>query len=80
MEKITFETYQNLTDGYSLNQLKKGEPSAINYLSYRKYKITIELIEEPKDVLIERLETMLLKTESYKQKDLIKSELTKLNP
>ena len=55
MEKIEFETFRDLKNSYTLNQLRREEPSNVNFLDYRKYKVTIELIDEPKEVLIERL-------------------------
>jgi len=44
--KIELETFKDLSGGYSVNELIVKEPSCINFLRYRKYKVTIELITE----------------------------------
>jgi hypothetical protein len=77
MKTKQFETYRNLDNNYFVDQLKVNEPSCINYLSYRKYKVTIELIEEPKQVLIERL-LELKKDSSFNRGQIIQAELKKL--
>ena len=59
MKIQTFETFRNLEDSYWENQIKCQEASNINSLNYRKFRVTIELIDEPKEVLIERLEKLL---------------------
>ncbi len=76
---ITFETFRNLFDGsYWIDQIKTENPSNINYLSYRKFKVTIELIDEPKEVLIERLES-LKQLGSYTKNNRINKEIQRLN-
>lgn len=77
--KIEFETYRNVLDKYTVNQLKMELPSAVNFVSYRKYKVSIELIEEPKEVLIERLTKMLSETTNWHVKSMINLEIYKLN-
>lgn len=76
---VTFETFRNLLDGsYWIDQIKTKKPSNLNFLSYRKFKVTIELIDEPKEVLIERLES--LKTDrSYNRNERINKEIQRLN-
>ena len=76
--KIEFETYRDLTNGYMVGTMKQEKPSAINFLSYRKYKVVIELIDEPTDVLIKRLESLLEKTDGYNKKVRIENEIKKL--
>lgn len=75
MKTKTFETFRDLQGSYWGNQIKCTEPSNINFLTYRKFKVTIELIEEPKEVLIERLETLLKNENSYSRKSRISTEI-----
>lgn len=76
-KKEEFETFRDVT-GYTVSQLKQAEPSCINFLRYKKYKVTIEEIEEPKEVYIERLNNMFDKASTYQTKESIKLELKKL--
>lgn len=78
MEKIEIETFKDFSNSYNVNELKRNEPSNINSLKYRKYKVTIELIGEPKEVLIERLENLLEKTIGYNSKDRVKRQINYL--
>ena len=78
MEKIEFETFRNLKDSYTVNQLRGGEPSCVNFLQYRKFKVSIELIEEPRDVLIERLEKLLKESVGYNKREMIRKELERI--
>lgn len=79
MEKIEFETFRNLENSYTLNQLKKEEPSNINFLEYRKYKVTVELVEESKEVLIQRLEELRKETRGYDKNQRLKKEIELLS-
>lgn len=78
MKKIEIETYRDITSGYNLDNLIKSEPSAVNFLSYRKYKITIEEIHEPKDVLINRLKSLITPITGFKKKSMINEEIKRL--
>lgn len=79
MEKIEFETFRNLENSYMLTQLKKDEPSNINFLEYRKYKVTVELVDEPKEVLIKRLEDLKKETRGYDKNQRLKKEIELLS-
>jgi len=79
MKKIEFETFRNLENSYGLDQLKKEEPSNINFLEYRKYKVTVELVEEPKEVLIQRLEDLRKETRDYDKNQRLKKEIELLS-
>lgn len=72
---MEFETFRDLENSYTLSQLKKDEPSNINFLEYRKYKITIELVDEPKEVLIKRLEDLRKKTRGYDKNQRLNKEI-----
>lgn len=52
------ETYRN-PRGYWLNNLVRNEPSCVNSnIQIRRYRVTVTEIEEPKEVLIERLQKL----------------------
>jgi hypothetical protein len=77
MKTKTFETYRDMSSSYWENQVKSNEPNNINFLSYRKYKVTIELVKESKDVLIERLEVLLKDSKGYNNTERLKKEIAK---
>jgi len=79
MEKLEFETFRALNTSYLVGQLKKENPSNVNFLEYRKYKVTIEEIEEPKEVLIERLNTLLDFSKGFTVRDRVRKEIDKLS-
>lgn len=55
---ICFETFKKFGD-YEQHSLTKKEPSCFNgNVNFRKYKVTIEPIEEPNEVLAERLQKL----------------------
>ena len=78
MKKVEIETFRDITSSYSINELVKKEPSCINFLQYRKFKITIEEIPEPKNVLIERLRSMLNNDSGHNRKNMINQEIKRL--
>lgn len=51
----TIETFRDIR-GYYLKELSNTKPSGTNGLSYKKYKITVEELQEPSDVYQERLQ------------------------
>ena len=74
-----FETFRDMSDTYTQSHFVMKEPSSVNFLSYRKYKVTIELIEEPTDVLIERLNILLEKEKgNYYHSSRIRVEIERL--
>ncbi len=72
---IEFETYKDLTDDYSIANMTKKEPCCVNFLSYRRYKVKIELIDEPKKILIDRLKNLLEKEKGFNRRSTIKREI-----
>ena len=55
---MTFETYRPI-EQYAINNIKQDYPSCFNgMVRVKRYKVTIEGIEEPKEVLCERLEKL----------------------
>ena len=54
----TFETFKEITD-YTRNQLITDEPTCFNgMVRVRKYKVTVEVIEEPIEVIQARIQKM----------------------
>lgn len=78
MKKIEFETFKDLSGSYSVDNLKQTEPKAVNFLAYRKYKVTIEEISEPKSVLINRLKSLITPITGFKKKTMINDEIKRL--
>ncbi len=76
-KKIEFETFRDISS-YEVGNLKRDKPSSINFLSYKKFKITIEPIEESNEVYIERLNNMLLVADGYNEKTRINAEIKRL--
>jgi hypothetical protein len=57
-EKIVLETFKSI-GSYEIMNLTKNEPSCFNGLvSIKKYRITIEQINESNEVLAERLQKL----------------------
>jgi hypothetical protein len=55
---ISFETFRKI-GAYEQGTLQSHKPSCFNYeVSIRKYRVTIEPVEEPNEVLAERLQKL----------------------
>lgn len=62
---IEFETFTPISS-YGINNLTTLEPTCFNgVVKIHKFKITIEPIDEPKDVLCERLQDLWDKCDNY---------------
>lgn len=60
----TVETFMDVGN-YWLASIRKQEPSAFNgQVSFRKYRVTVEVIDEPNEVLAERLEKLWLECDN----------------
>lgn len=54
--KTIIETFRN-PDGYWLNQIKQDEVSSFNgIIDIEKYRVTVEKIEEPIEILQQRIQ------------------------
>ena len=54
----TFETYKKI-EGYAARQLIRDEPSCFNGdVCVRKYKVSVDLVDEPLDVIQSRIQKM----------------------
>lgn len=58
-KKIEFKTFRDLTQPYFVTGNKIEEASFVNTLNYKRYKVTVEELEEPNEIYIERLEKIL---------------------
>lgn len=55
---ITFETFRDI-GSYEIGSLTQKEPSCFNRsVRIEKFRVTIELIDEPKEVIAERLQKL----------------------
>jgi len=63
---ISFETFRNVTTFYYTKELTEKEPSCFNSMvRIKKYRVTIEEVEEPKEVLCERLEKLWREADNW---------------
>lgn len=61
----TLETFRDIR-GYQLNNFKRDKPSCFNgIVNIHRYKITVELIEEPQEVLENRLQELWDNSKNY---------------
>lgn len=66
---ITFETFRNLA-GYDERQMQRPDPSCFNgIVSVVKYRVTIERVEEPVEVIHARLRTLWRATDNHHHVD-----------
>ena len=64
-ETKTLETFRSI-GAYEMSRLRDDEPSCFNgWVRVKKYKITIELIEEPKEVYAERLNKLWIECDNH---------------
>lgn len=62
---ISFETFRKI-GSYEISNILKDKPSCFNVeVSFRKYKVTIEEVIEPQEVLAERLQTLWDECDNY---------------
>ncbi len=65
MDKASIETFRD-PRGYWLNQVKKAEPSCFNgMVEVRKYRVTVELVDEPEEVIRERIQKLWDECENH---------------
>jgi len=65
----TIETFRDVGP-YELNNLKSEEPSCFNeHVSIRKYKVTVDLIDEPIEVIHARLQKLWEESNNYHDHD-----------
>lgn len=65
MKLHDFETFRELSS-YAISELKRDEPNCFNgEISYRKYRIAVELVDEPVEVLQERIQKLWDECENH---------------
>lgn len=59
------ETFREVGE-YEISGMRDAEPSCFNYkVSFRKYRITVELVDEPSEILGARLEKMWIECANH---------------
>jgi hypothetical protein len=76
-EPLVMETFR---PPYSeISSLRRDEPACFNGMVHvQRYRITVELIDEPKEVLQERLEALMAQTTRLNSKKDIELEAKRL--
>lgn len=75
----TIDTFYEMDD-YSLNKLIVENPSVGNFdVHINKFKITVELIEEPKEVIEERLQKLWDDCKNHHHKALLLKKAKEIN-
>lgn len=65
MKPTIIETFRPL-EGYATNNLKQNEPSCFNSMvRVKKYRITIEEIDEPVEVIQKRLKKLIDENDNH---------------
>jgi hypothetical protein len=59
---------------WAVRSMVSDRPSAINFLSYRRYRITVEEIDEPTEVLVARLQDMWERADGLREAERIGTE------
>jgi len=73
-----FETFRKI-DNYTINTLTQEEPTCFNgSVSVVKYRVTIEVIEEPVEVLQERVRKLWRECDNWHHWSPLKNEAKKL--
>lgn len=78
-KKTTIETFRN-PDGYWLTQIKQDEVSSFNgRIEIEKYRVTVEKIEEPIEVLQQRIQYLWDVCDNHHHVKPIRERAKKLN-
>ena len=76
---ISIETFRKI-GSYEMSNLKSNEATCFNgNVNVRKYKVTIELIEEPNELIIERLQKLWDECDNYHHWTPLRIEAKKYN-
>jgi len=72
-EEIEFEFFDSNLPIWAIETLKRrNEPSSFNMgVNVKRYKLKIELIEEPKEVLVQRCKELYKKEDNWHNKESI---------
>lgn len=65
-DKVVFETFRDMRGDYHVESMTKKEPSCFNgIVSVRKFRITIEVVDEPVEVIQERIRKLKRESTNY---------------
>jgi len=79
MKKIEFETFREL-GSFTVSGLTQKEPSSLNgRICVEKYKVTIELVKEPEEVICRRLQDLWDKCDNYHEWEPLENMAKKYN-
>lgn len=68
-DKTTFETFRPI-EAFEMRRMQQNEPSCFNgCVSVRRYRISCELIEEPSEVLEERLRKLWRTSDNFHHRE-----------
>ena len=77
-DKVSFETFRDPRGSYNVGSMTEREPTCFNgNVSVRKFKVTIELIDEPVEVIQERIKHLWGKCDNYHHREPLKSVAAK---
>lgn len=72
------ETFRDIGD-YYLSQMKQEEPSSFNgNVQVRRYRVTVELIDEPNEIIAERIERLWINCDNHHHWQPLKNAATKI--
>ncbi len=75
--KIEFETFKEI-GSYEIHNLEWDKPDCFNSIvRVRKYKVTIEQIDEPIEVIHERLENLWINIINWHDREVLEREAKK---
>jgi hypothetical protein len=73
----TIETFREIDD-YQMRQLQQDEPDCFNRkVSVRKYRVTIELVDEPDEVICARIQKLWDECKNHHHWQPLKNEALK---
>lgn len=76
--KTTFETFRKL-GSFEIDRMTEKEPSCFNRIvAIRKYRVTIEEVQESDEVLIARLRKLWAETKNHHSWDVLQAEAKRL--
>ena len=64
----SFETFREINQ-WQENELTQIQPSCVNFLRVKKYRITVEEIDEPDEVICQRLQELWDNTTNWHHAD-----------
>ena len=77
MSEASIETFRD-PRGYWLSQMKQSEPSSFNgRVEVRKFRVTVELIDEPEEVIRTRIQKLWDECDNHHHWQPLKKEAEK---